>query len=1166
MSQSPKTPSAQDVLWDSIEAENSGRIAQLESQIQALKASKASGLAQRSNKALAEELAEQHQSLTKLEDELADAARRFERRFDAIAMMDIKPRFPETLKKQYGASALATEPDDFVLYRIIGNDLYPRHRKGQSRDNLRFILENEQPLEGCKKRWVVNRIADPAEESAILTLLEAHHQEWIHIPFSAEEYRRIPLDFNCLPSPGYLASAEFAKLGPEQRQRLLTALYRFKNNYVMNNNGARNRALEAGLGEAKWVLPWDGNCFLTPRAWNRIVEDVRERPWLAYYAVPMTRVLDNQRLIDDHFEPEAVEEPQLIFRNDADERFNEAFCYGRRPKVELFWRLGIPGKWDRWKDDAWEQPRRELGPEAGQFGVAGWVARLYSGMGSLEKDNQASFKQRGLARQEAIVSTLQWLDRSHRPETADSERYGVLDPLMLDEEARQYQAGDNESLQQRIEDLLLGADEALERGPFTVTDKTTLPPSEDPQDYWHPAPYWWPNPETPDGLPYIRRDGERVPGTRMYEADSEKYDRTRVQRLFDDGLTLALAWRFTGDDRYADHAIRSLRTFFINPETRMNPHLQFAQVRLGHKKNQGMSTGIIEFKDFYFYLDAVRILSNSPALTHGDLEAFRAWLNDYLEWLLTSAQGMKERQAGNNHGTYYDLQVASIAAFLQRQEVLYETLLRAQSRIPCQFAPDGSQPEELTRTTTAHYCCYNLQGWLNIAELADHWGVDLWRHVAHNGSSLSGGVAWLLSLSQSTWPFPQVDAFDYQRFYPIYLMAKRLGLERDANLEHDSLSLKSIFHPHDGIMPYWNLQLVDWDQKRNETAAKPVGGDERQKIGQHYVFMRFGIGIFDEHWLEHRLGLLKSVALPSLRAQKDVSFKLILQVDRRLPAHYLAVIEKELVSFPEAEVRYLALHTDKTRDAKQAVTEGQGSPNDLVIATRLDDDDALTEKTFHHIQRAAFQLIRQGLERGVIAVRSGYRWIPSNMKVVPEDHHSLGIGLSFLFRRRDWIDLFQNHMELPQRFREEKGELTYLESDEAQWLYTIHSLADTSVYHRIDELSRSAKSYVVDADFLSRFNIDHELLKQWLKLEGTRELSGDAKVSVRLKELENVIVAARREQIRHGTEPEESLAQLYQQREALTRNLTRSVVSERDLGLDSTDAKQREDNDDLPES
>ena len=125
----------------------------------------------------------------------------------------------------------------------------------------------------------------------------------------------------------------------------------------------------------------------------------------------------------------------------------------------------------------------------------------------------------------------------------------------------------------------------MQRGPYSILDKTTNAPSGDIHDYWHPAPYYWPNPNTPSGMPYISRDGQRVPGTRLYEPLSDKYDRTRLQRFFDDTLVLALAWHFIGDNRFANHGARLIRRWFLNSESAMNPHLNFAQVRLGHNNN-----------------------------------------------------------------------------------------------------------------------------------------------------------------------------------------------------------------------------------------------------------------------------------------------------------------------------------------------------------------------------------------------------------------------------------------------------------------------------------------------------------------------------------------------------------------------------------------------------
>ena len=72
---------------------------------------------------------------------------------------------------------------NFVIYRILGNDLPPRHRKGQTKENLQFILKHEPSLPRCEKRWVVNRIVAREQEEAIITILQDNHQNYIHIPF-----------------------------------------------------------------------------------------------------------------------------------------------------------------------------------------------------------------------------------------------------------------------------------------------------------------------------------------------------------------------------------------------------------------------------------------------------------------------------------------------------------------------------------------------------------------------------------------------------------------------------------------------------------------------------------------------------------------------------------------------------------------------------------------------------------------------------------------------------------------------------------------------------------------------------------------------------------------------------------------------------------------------
>jgi hypothetical protein len=302
--------------------------------------------------------------------------------------------------------------DTFVLYRAIGNDLYPLHARNQSYRNLQFVLENEAELPSCKKRWLVNRFVDKEKERAVIALLETHRQQYRVIPFVEEEYRTIGLDLDCLADPDFFSSERFKALPALTRARAVVAAYRLKNNYVMNNNGARNAALQGGRNLANWILPFDGNVFVTEAGWEAIRRDVLSAPQLKYFIVPMTWIESNSILLDPGFVPNPIDEPQILFRRDAEQEFDDRFPYGRRPKVEMFWRLGIPGDWDRWQDDPWDLARPTRLPI--RVGTAGWVARMCSGLDATALEDTATFKERARfksrVRLEAILSTLRYLD------------------------------------------------------------------------------------------------------------------------------------------------------------------------------------------------------------------------------------------------------------------------------------------------------------------------------------------------------------------------------------------------------------------------------------------------------------------------------------------------------------------------------------------------------------------------------------------------------------------------------------------------------------------------------------------------------------------------------------------------------------------------------------
>ena len=310
--------------------------------------------------------------------------------------------------------------------------------------------------------------------------------------------------------------------------------------------------------------------------------------------------------------------------------------------------------------------------------------------------------------------------------------------------------------------LLDDARKALAEKPFSITEKPVLPPSGDKHDYLSLAPYAWPDPSKPNGLPYLHRDGQTNP-----ERDSIP-DHTNFSRIVALTETLGVAYYFTGDESYAEHAALLLRVFFIEPGTRMNPNLNFAQGVRG--RENGRAAGIIDTAGIARLVDGVGLLSDSASLLQADRDGLLAWFRDYLTWLRESEPGRRESQARNNHGTWYDVQVVSLALATGQVDLAREILqFSHKRRIGRQIELDGRQPEELQRTKSWHYSIYNLQAFVALAGLGDRAGVDLWSYQTPDGRSIRNAIDWLIpfALGQKPWTTPEIGGLKPEALCPI---------------------------------------------------------------------------------------------------------------------------------------------------------------------------------------------------------------------------------------------------------------------------------------------------------------------------------------------------------------------------------------------------------------
>jgi hypothetical protein len=308
---------------------------------------------------------------------------------------------------------------------------------------------------------------------------------------------------------------------------------------------------------------------------------------------------------------------------------------------------------------------------------------------------------------------------------------------------------------------------AMEDGPFSVTDKTMVPPSGDKHDYLSLSPYWWPDETKPDGLPWIRRDGKVNPASKTADTDSRRIGHfTRSVRV------LALAYYFSGDDKYARRAIHYLRVWFLEPATRMNPNLNFAQGVPGVAP--GRKSGLIDSRSLADrLLDSMAILAGSDPWTQADEAGLMAWYTSYLAWLLTHELPTGEALSENNHGSWHDLQVAGVAYFVGKPDVARRMVEKGKMRLDTQFEADGTQPHELARTRSYHYSYFNLDALTGLALLGPKVGVDLWGYTSPKGVSLKSAIEMMAEYQDPTaaWPWPHKKERRVARMAPIYRKA-----------------------------------------------------------------------------------------------------------------------------------------------------------------------------------------------------------------------------------------------------------------------------------------------------------------------------------------------------------------------------------------------------------
>lgn len=309
----------------------------------------------------------------------------------------------------------------------------------------------------------------------------------------------------------------------------------------------------------------------------------------------------------------------------------------------------------------------------------------------------------------------------------------------------------------------------MPKEPITVTASISEKSAGTPHDFYSQGDYWWPNPENPDG-PYMRKDGQTNPENFIAH-------RLAMRDLSRWVASLTAAYKITKDKKYADKAMEHLRAWFIHAETKMSPHLLYAQAIVG--KVTGRGIGIIDTIHLIEVAKSIQVLQQLGYLQENDFAGLKGWFDEYVTWLTTHPYGLKEKVHGNNHSTWWAAQVAAFAALAERPTILADCRQQYKSLLAAQLDKKGGFPDELKRTKPYNYSLFNIEGYAVLAEMASTPNDNLWQYQTPNGTLKSAIDFMLPSIQdQSKWAFPK----DVQHFDELPLQSASLLL---AGLAYD---------------------------------------------------------------------------------------------------------------------------------------------------------------------------------------------------------------------------------------------------------------------------------------------------------------------------------------------------------------------------------------------
>jgi hypothetical protein len=352
--------------------------------------------------------------------------------------------------------------------------------------------------------------------------------------------------------------------------------------------------------------------------------------------------------------------------------------------------------------------------------------------------------------------------------------------------------------QDAVRRLRADADKRMAQGPWTVTASRPKNIELDAHDFYSEATYYWPDPDHP-GAPYIRQDGHANPGRFMDNKNA-------LSAMCDAVFALGSAAFLLDHPAYAQRAARLVNAWFVNPKTRMNPNLEYAQAIPG--SDTGRPEGVLDGRVLIHAIQGMEFLAATGSWDAKDEAATHKWFEDYLHWLTHSKTAEDEKNSGNSHASWYVAQLAAVANFAGDNAAQQTAFAIYRDNIfPRQIRKDGSAPREEARTRSLSYSAFNLEAYAMTCRIAQVQGVDLWSLQAKNGATIATVIDYLAPYLTDPRKWNKEQIVDFQNTGLYSLAFAGMGLKKP---EYVAL-FRKVEHPEGAWMAFVDLIVGRWE-------------------------------------------------------------------------------------------------------------------------------------------------------------------------------------------------------------------------------------------------------------------------------------------------------------------------------------------------------------------